>query len=266
MGWIIPARAGFTVMCAPPWLLGGDHPRTRGVYRYVCPSVASRGGSSPHARGLRRGRGRRPARGRIIPARAGFTSSTLFPVALITDHPRTRGVYVLDDAIALHSGGSSPHARGLPPRDGLPDPRAGIIPARAGFTWPMTVTTGGRGRIIPARAGFTSHPFPGAFPARDHPRTRGVYLLSGPRLHPGAGSSPHARGLRCDDERDDRDDGIIPARAGFTQAESTPSTPPPDHPRTRGVYATALQIPAFELGSSPHARGLRGPQCTITWA
>ena len=31
-GGIIPARAGFTSSCIPPWRLGGDHPRTRGVY------------------------------------------------------------------------------------------------------------------------------------------------------------------------------------------------------------------------------------------
>ena len=29
---IIPARAGFTVLHAPTWLPGSDHPRSRGVY------------------------------------------------------------------------------------------------------------------------------------------------------------------------------------------------------------------------------------------
>ena len=71
---IIPARAGFTVRVATLAGFQGDHPRTRGVYNtmttpkpkqyWIIPAragftshaashEASRGGSSPHARGLR---------------------------------------------------------------------------------------------------------------------------------------------------------------------------------------------------------------------
>ena len=70
---IIPARAGFTGDMPDPIEIGGDHPRSRGVY---LPPRASRmvmAGSSPLARGLlvfvvalALGAG-------IIPARAGFT-------------------------------------------------------------------------------------------------------------------------------------------------------------------------------------------------
>ena len=71
---------------------------------------------------------------RIIPARAGFTAKTPENQPKTTDHPRTRGVYLADQALDTTSQGSSPHARGL--LAGLPY-RVGkdrIIPARAGFT------------------------------------------------------------------------------------------------------------------------------------
>ena len=74
---IIPARAGFTDDAS---LTGGrlsDHPRSRGVYRVKVSLISSSSGSSPLARGLlQHGDGPVPPT-RIIPARAGFTSSPL---------------------------------------------------------------------------------------------------------------------------------------------------------------------------------------------
>ena len=70
---IIPARAGFT---ASPWMTrrgGGDHPRSRGVYRSSLVGASLMSGSSPLARGLREAGNRVNADVRIIPARAGFT-------------------------------------------------------------------------------------------------------------------------------------------------------------------------------------------------
>ena len=73
---IIPARAGFTRRAdTTPWSTR-DHPRSRGVYPGVGERVQGAEGSSPLARGLRPrhpGSGQRPG---IIPARAGFTSSS----------------------------------------------------------------------------------------------------------------------------------------------------------------------------------------------
>ena len=76
-GRIIPARAGFTVQPRTEKVRGTDHPRSRGVYplglyvpRYCC-------GSSPLARGLQQNRKSTCLSGRIIPARAGFTHSSL---------------------------------------------------------------------------------------------------------------------------------------------------------------------------------------------
>ena len=111
--------------------------------------------------------------------------------------------------------GSSPLARGL--RDALLEafPAIGIIPARAGFT---------RAWWVLSSAGA------------DHPRSRGVYSRPGHSEGIPYGSSPLARGLRTPSPAATAAGGIIPARAGFTDAS------------TRGNHAGA--------GSSPLARGL----------
>ena len=239
---IIPARAGFTSSSwstrPRPW----DHPRSRGVYRPRTgtgprgpgSSPLARGlrrrlsllrlaaGSSPLARGLRRSGGRWPARAGIIPARAGFTPLPFTRPYTLSDHPRSRGVYLLLTHPHPRSTGSSPLARGLP-----------AVGADAGDLV----------RIIPARAGFTAHAPASPNPGTDHPRSRGVYdglVPAGPvradrrpsqwdhprsrgvypRLDPGPpsrlGSSPLARGLQWYGWSITNQQGIIPARAGFT--------------------------------------------------
>ena len=70
---IIPARAGFTDAIVPAKRFRQDHPRSRGVYRVRDLGCEDEGGSSPLARGLQVGRLVHGLRGRIIPARAGFT-------------------------------------------------------------------------------------------------------------------------------------------------------------------------------------------------
>ena len=50
--------------------------------------------------------------------------------------------------------------------------------------------------------------------------------------------------------------GIIPARAGFTVRVPSFPSPPPDHPRSRGVYNTSSGGMTPMSGSSPLARGL----------
>ena len=172
-----------------------DHPRSRGVYSFRALRSCGSAGSSPLAQGLQgQGRGRQ-TRQRIIPARAGFTTSRLSPTTSKRDHPRSRGVY---DGVYPNLdewARSSPLARGL-----------------------RHVPVGPRGPvgIIPARAGFTLHHWQVISCSRDHPRSRGVYHPKRSFMRGEAGSSPLARGLppRC---------GapftivrIIPARAGFT--------------------------------------------------
>ena len=152
---IIPARAGFTVTVTPSERGARDHPRSRGVYPPPRTSPAPTAGSSPLARGLRAPTGGAAGPPRIIPARAGFTGYASGRRSIQADHPRSRGVYVLGDERGSSEAGSSPLARGLP--------------------WDRIDLDAGT-RIIPARAGFTLLLRYPAVRARDHPRSRGVYV------------------------------------------------------------------------------------------
>ena len=151
---IIPARAGFTPDSGNEATAAGDHPRSRGVYVVWSDVGRPRPGSSPLARGLRPGDSEDATQGGIIPARAGFTSSSVRMTVGHADHPRSRGVYPGYALVLRGHGGSSPLARGLPLGASFCAVYEGIIPARAGFTRPSP----------PAR------PRTG-----DHPRSRGVY-------------------------------------------------------------------------------------------
>ena len=197
-----------------------DHPRSRGVYDASPLFRVSDGGSSPLARGLLVDCADNEVNGRIIPARAGFTYDPQLNRPLGQDHPRSRGVYtLLLHPIPLNTG-SSPLARGLPVTVRLLENRRRIIPARAGFT----------GRC---EAKCPHQP--------DHPRSRGVYIIASESHTTGPGSSPLARGLREKEGGFTGVQGIIPARAGFTQCIAR------NRPRSRG--------------SSPLARGL--PKGTV---
>ena len=252
---IIPARAGFTSRLRATSSTSRDHPRSRGVYVFTRLLALRTLGSSPLARGLLRARPKFATDRRIIPARAGFTPVTRRGGTSTTDHPRSRGVYLIFVVTVSKIGGSSPLARGLQGALGLSPPVGGIIPARAGFTTRATA-----GRTSP----------------RDHPRSRGVYIRSQAERSRSRGSSPLARGLRCcvpacaggagssplarglpgasvtvTGVR-----GIIPARAGFTSARPSPRSCRSDHPRSRGVYVRPYDRIVQVSGSSPLARGL----------
>ena len=172
---IIPARAGFTTSKSSAAASHGDHPRSRGVYSTDSPTRIRIVGSSPLARGLRSSDGASGRSSRIIPARAGFTGTRRCGIRGGKDHPRSRGVYLRSRSTSLSTRGSSPLARGLPRDFAPPMQRAGIIPARAGFT--------AIARLPPVELA-------------DHPRSRGVYPPSLLRSGDPVGSSPLARGLR----------------------------------------------------------------------
>ena len=193
-------------------------------------------GSSPLARGLRRGLCLGARRAGIIPARAGFTPGHGGEGHGRRDHPRSRGVYADVARLLGYRDGSSPLARGLRGGPGGVDDLAGIIPARAGFT--------------DVEEGLDL--FVG-----DHPRSRGVYLSWASWFCQNRGSSPLARGLPVDWDDAGRVTRIIPARAGFTAFEASADGKGTDHPRSRGVYRSWLQCSFSVPGSSPLARGLR---------
>ena len=70
---IIPARAGFTPERLSVSVRPRDHPRSRGVYRFMVNARDCCLGSSPLARGLHNIIKNKDTSGGIIPARAGFT-------------------------------------------------------------------------------------------------------------------------------------------------------------------------------------------------
>ena len=195
-------------------------------------------GSSPLARGLHRAVIVGRLVGRIIPARAGFTSGGTCRRCNGQDHPRSRGVYLTASRAACALSGSSPLARGLPSRRKT---------SRRG-TW-----------IIPARAGFTQLSRMDDLLDEDHPRSRGVYPTRRRARTPHEGSSPLARGLPYDVGADRWGRGIIPARAGFTLSIVCTVDWRPDHPRSRGVYGLPIPVVGEAGGSSPLARGLPVP-------
>ena len=94
------------------------------------------------------------------------------------------------------SVGSSPLARGLLGASERRNSLRGIIPARAGFTFTWYCTS---------------------FSLSDHPRSRGVYQDMVFVCWFTWGSSPLARGLHNGTLVIGEDEGIIPARAGFTR-------------------------------------------------
>ena len=151
--WIIPARAGFTKEETNEHQPHEDHPRSRGVYPASWPAGRSGSGSSPLARGLPDRPRAGASGGRIIPARAGFTTCRSTARSAWRDHPRSRGVYPRRPRSGSPAG-SSPLARGLLVRTFVRRRGWGIIPARAGFT-----RTRGRPACL----------------CQDHPRSRGVY-------------------------------------------------------------------------------------------
>ena len=274
---IIPARAGFTPHPGRGGRAGRDHPRSRGVYRAPRSSTRSWTGSSPLARGLR-GRCRRwRCRGRIIPARAGFTRGRQRDRVRWPDHPRSRGVYTPMSRRPTRRDGSSPLARGLRADTHVITGADGIIPARAGFTSTTRSTSvGGCGssplarglldqiisagrarRIIPARAGFTVSRVAQVDIQADHPRSRGVYDEARQAVVRALGSSPLARGLLTAVRGSRIWVGIIPARAGFTSRRERQGRVAGDHPRSRGVYLPVGRGQHPGLGSSPLARGLQ---------
>ena len=237
---IIPARAGFTVGACQAGRSSRDHPRSRGVYCVAVRVSDGAPGSSPLARGLLEPGDPRRQVERIIPARAGFTSSGGTP--------------------SDWDSGSSPLARGLPLDLGELVRGRRIIPARAGFTGHLPCIRRGRSDhprsrgvyvfefsdtvpcegssplarglpgnadsvdqasgIIPARAGFTASTASTGTGPRDHPRSRGVYTVECRTRTPEDGSSPLARGLPGAVPAELCPVGIIPARAGFTPRAS----------------------------------------------
>ena len=131
---LIPARAGKTSdvdVAAGPH---GAHPRAGGENTAAGHILDASGGSSP------RGRGKRPSPsalrwlGRLIPARAGKTSSRPCTALAFAAHPRAGGENTQLATTPTPPPGSSPRGRGKLACQLVDACAAGLIPARAGKT------------------------------------------------------------------------------------------------------------------------------------
>ena len=151
------------------------------------------------------------------------------------DHPRTRGEYPINSFTDSGSLGSPPHTRGILKLAWSPYHRNGITPAHAGNTCLRTDTT---------------------FCWRDHPRTRGEYVIIPISDFFRGGSPPHTRGIRTGIRRNLWWCGITPAHAGNTCSGTWFCVGIWDHPRTRGEYSNTSYLKPDRMGSPPHTRGI----------
>ena len=106
-------------------------------------------------------------------------------------------------------------------------------------------------RIIPALAGNICALPRRVSPTRDHPRSRGEYLISWYTYSWHPGSSPLSGGIRSFAPNDSSEGGIIPALAGNTNLPPAPTRTNPDHPRSRG---NTHSYGSWEMTARDHPR------------
>ena len=235
---LIPARAGNTYAQKCPCPAPRAHPRSRGEHAIAALCENTEEGSSPLARGTPSKPRISACAMRLIPARAGNTQPMMIFACIPWAHPRSRGEHPPRSAACWIARGSSPLARGT------------LLP---GF---RALTPVG---LIPARAGNTGVPIV-AFLAREaHPRSRGEHGWHvSPSLEE-TGSSPLARGTPCKLTHRVHTGGLIPARAGNTDAPVAVQRGQAAHPRSRGEHGFKRRVALMRLGSSPLARGTQSP-------
>ena len=173
---------------------------------------------------------------RIIPARAGQTSTRGVPSTSTSDHPRACGANSESETEVLRQNGSSPRVRGKLVAPCRSDRLRRIIPARAGQTW-FRLSCGSR--------------------APDHPRACGANYMLRYGYFVQRGSSPRVRGKRPSGSSTGTRLRIIPARAGQTRRSPSSHTRVPDHPRTCGANTHTFFLERQTHGSSPRVRGKR---------
>ena len=232
-------------------------------------------GSSPRVRGTRFDAIVDDVERGIIPACAGNTRRGRAKHQGARDHPRVCGEHRLSASPSRRTVGSSPRVRGTPRRPHLARAPCWIIPACAGNTWPLRISTrsmsgssprvrGTRVRdhhaehergIIPACAGNTAVITESPLLFRDHPRVCGEHLHTALRPRRGTGSSPRVRGTRVCRVAFEIEGGIIPACAGNTWGAALQGTWTRDHPRVCGEHQNALFLMRTFQGSSPRVRG-----------
>ena len=215
VGRIIPAYAGSTGSTAVSGSATWDHPRIRGEHEEARYMTRYNPGSSPHTRGALKDEPIAHHHSRIIPAYAGSTRRERRGVDRKADHPRIRGEHHETDTSRPYFLGSSPHTRGAQSSPADQNSSCGIIPAYAGSTGILPLTS--------------RRPM-------DHPRIRGEHLRTTGSSPKEDGSSPHTRGAPPWRGSGPFGIRIIPAYAGSTNTWRTTPPSTPDHPRIRGEH------------------------------
>ena len=192
---LIPARAGKTPPSTAPSAVRGAHPRACGENGYPVDRIASTMGSSPRVRGKHTFNFHYRPNTRLIPARAGKTSSRYSSRVFGWAHPRACGENTHNVYFAQYRRGSSPRVRGK--RNGAQH-------------------DGPRARLIPARAGKTRQGHLAWTTCRAHPRACGENQSSYLLQSSGLGSSPRVRGKPMYTTCYTLCKRLIPARAGKT--------------------------------------------------
>ena len=194
------------------------------------------------------------------------------------DHPRVCGEHDGQYFRILGSVGSSPRVRGTHVRHRRAEGVHGIIPACAGNTPSILVSsTDKRGSsprvrgtrpldnrivlidgIIPACAGNTAPRMIKRASSRDHPRVCGEHMGTLHVSDAAVGLSPRVRGTPVFSPSVCVRFGIIPACAGNTRVLALRLREVRDHPRVCGEHSAGISASQNALGSSPRVRGTHG--------
>ena len=193
-------------------------------------------GSSPRVRGKPSRSGGRSAPPGLIPARAGKTPRRAGGPVCVWAHPRACGENDLGDPGFIEALGSSPRVRGKHHDRNQLRRQQGLIPARAGKTW----------RVLT-----------GTWLLQAHPRACGENVRGFRPAGAGVGSSPRVRGKLHHWVLFLGRPGLIPARAGKTEAARAAYRPGRAHPRACGENHWGIPVMSRAHGSSPRVRGKR---------
>ena len=196
-GGLIPARAGKTAPNPSVNWRARAHPRAGGENKRIIMGAKRSDGSSPRGRGKPRAVLRLGTERRLIPARAGKTSSPRPRISAEPAHPRAGGENAAYVGDVPNDTGSSPRGRGKRNQRICDVLDLRLIPARAGKTGEGTGERGDR---------------------RAHPRAGGENAFRWAIRASASGSSPRGRGKRRAQTAIRRPSGLIPARAGKTSS------------------------------------------------
>ncbi len=176
---------------------------------------------------------------RFIPAGAGNTVPRIISLSSSTVYPRWRGEHSASLMPIIGLGGLSPLARGTRRQRIVRLPLHRFIPAGAGNTSTLSITT-------------DREPV--------YPRWRGEHPNGSALSYPQIGLSPLARGTQSDAIDALIDARFIPAGAGNTINRSRRIILPPVYPRWRGEHYFCNAQRYSRIGLSPLARGTLAKQ------